>query len=158
MQTFLPYEDFERSAQVLDFRRLGKQRIEAKSIIRINLELTEGNGWRNHPAVLMWKGYEALLAFYGLVISNEWRSRGYVDEQRAVFLRFLEEFGYPIGSSLLSIERPPWLGDEKFHSSHRSALLFKNPEWYSRFNWAEEPKIEYVWPVRKHHELEGSSQ
>jgi hypothetical protein len=35
MQTFLPYEDFTLSAQVLDYRRLGKQRVEALQIYNV---------------------------------------------------------------------------------------------------------------------------
>ena len=33
MQTFLPYPSFEESAKVLDWRRLGKQRVEGMQII-----------------------------------------------------------------------------------------------------------------------------
>ena len=33
MQTFLPYKSFEESAKVLDWRRLGKQRVEGMQII-----------------------------------------------------------------------------------------------------------------------------
>ena len=32
MQTFLPYADFKRSAESLDNKRLGKQRVEAMQI------------------------------------------------------------------------------------------------------------------------------
>ena len=34
MQTFLPHADFDRSAEVLDLRRLGKQRVEVIQIVR----------------------------------------------------------------------------------------------------------------------------
>src|SRR5690606_11138493 len=52
MQTFLPYEDFAATAQVLDQRRLGKQRVEALQVLR---GLTRpGYGWRHRPAVSMW--------------------------------------------------------------------------------------------------------
>ena len=34
MQTFLPYESFAESAKVLDWRRLGKQRVEGMQIIK----------------------------------------------------------------------------------------------------------------------------
>lgn len=37
MQTFLPYSSFEESAKCLDNKRLGKQRVEAKQILEINL-------------------------------------------------------------------------------------------------------------------------
>ena len=33
MQTFLPYPSFDASAKVLDYRRLGKQRVEAYQIL-----------------------------------------------------------------------------------------------------------------------------
>ena len=36
MQTFLPYESFRESAKVLDWRRLGKQRVEGMQIINAN--------------------------------------------------------------------------------------------------------------------------
>ena len=34
MQTFLPFPDFKMSAQVLDYKRLGKQRVEALQILK----------------------------------------------------------------------------------------------------------------------------
>ena len=39
MQIFLPYKSFKKSAEVLDYQRLGKQRVEALQIINI----IEGN-------------------------------------------------------------------------------------------------------------------
>ena len=52
MQTFLPYAGFADTAQVLDKRRLGKQRVEAIQVLRA---LTvPGYGWRHHPAATMW--------------------------------------------------------------------------------------------------------
>lgn len=35
VNTFLPYPSFEESARVLDWRRLGKQRVEAQQILRV---------------------------------------------------------------------------------------------------------------------------
>src|SRR5690606_39383694 len=77
MQTFLPYPDFDASALVLDRRRLGKQRVEALQVLR---GLTvPGYGWRRHPAVRMWTGYEEALVRYGLEICRVWRDRGHQD-------------------------------------------------------------------------------
>ncbi|TMR24154.1 hypothetical protein ETD86_05390 [Nonomuraea turkmeniaca] len=59
MQTFLPYPDFAASAAVLDPLRLDKQRVEALQILRA-LTVSE-YGWRHHPVVKMWAGYEAAL-------------------------------------------------------------------------------------------------
>ena len=35
MQTFLPYPSFEETASILDYRRLGKQRVEGFQILNI---------------------------------------------------------------------------------------------------------------------------
>ncbi|HEY9473227.1 MAG TPA: MSMEG_6728 family protein, partial [Mycobacteriales bacterium] len=64
MQTFLPYPGFTDCAGVLDQRRLGKQRVEALQVLR-GLTVPD-YGWRHHPAVKMWAGYEEALVRYGL--------------------------------------------------------------------------------------------
>ena len=61
MQTFLPYADFVKTAKCLDYRRLGKQRVEAFQILNILEGKTTKAGWKHHPAVLMWEGYENAL-------------------------------------------------------------------------------------------------
>jgi len=75
MQTFLPYPSFIESVAALDYRRLGKQRIENKQIINV----LEGNkvSWQNHPAVKAWEGcIDALKVYHDFTI-KEWTSRGY---------------------------------------------------------------------------------
>ena len=135
MQTFLPYADFERSARALDQRRLGKQRVECIQVVR---GLTvEGYGWRHHPAVKMWRGYEEALSLYFWSMVEEWRRRGY---------RSTIELPRPEGNVLL----PPWLGDERLHASHRSNLLRKEPGWYGNFGWSEQPDLPYWWPRADH--------
>ena len=64
MQTFLPHKSFKKSLKVLDWRRLGKQRVEAHQILNVLLERTDTKGWRNHPITKMWKGYEDALKLY----------------------------------------------------------------------------------------------
>ena len=140
MNTFLPYSDFVKSAQCLDYRRLGKQRVEAWQIY---LALTQDNyGWKNHPIVKMWRGYELALLEYGRIICEEWIIRGYKDTLREKFvirLRFIE--GYKI--------KPYWLGNRKFHSSMRSNLLRKDKKYYSQFNWKEKDNLPYYWIKEK---------
>src|SRR4051812_50096309 len=75
MQTFLPYRDFTRSAQVLDSPRLGKQRVETLQVLRA-LELGE-YGWRDHPVVRMWRGRSPALVVYGLEGVRAWAARGH---------------------------------------------------------------------------------
>jgi hypothetical protein len=138
MQTFLPVADFAETARILDDARLGKQRVEMYQIIRTLDGVTQG--WRNHPAVRMWRGYEPMLIVYGLNICDEWDRRGYADTVRDKLRVHLRESAAPLLA-------PPWLGDAALHASHRSNLLRKDPGFYSRYSWAEPPDLPYVWPV-----------
>jgi len=147
MQTFLPYPDFKKSAKCLDWRRLGKQRVEAYQILRILCGVNEGNGWVNHPAVRMWEGYEWALFDYICEICLEWiEVRGYKD---TIYdkIDLLPIPGDPNLAINLNLPMPPWFGDASFHASHRSNLLRKDPEWYGQFGWTEPNDLAYVWPV-----------
>ena len=132
MQTFLPYSDFRKSMKVLDWRRLGKQRVEAHQILNVLLERTETKGWRNHPITKMWDGYENLLKHYFNICVEEWMERGYNNNMNFE----------PIEGD---IKYPDWLGDELFHSSHRANLLRKDSEYYSQFKWGEDSENPYAW-------------
>lgn len=138
MQTFLPYKEFYVTARCLDRQRLGKQRIEAKQIY--NALDGKSKGWVNHPAVLMWSGHEKALCLYGAMICDEWRQRGYKDQQLEWFL---ERLGFG------PVVFPSWMGNDKFHASHRAALLAKQPDHYKQFEWKEEPVINYWWPTKE---------
>lgn len=144
MQTFLPYADFSRCAGCLHWQHLGKQRSEVLTILRTLHGESKSGAWRNHPAVLMWQDYVEALVDYGCLICDEWVSRGYRDETKPKIQK------YTWGDDTVM---PPWLGDIRLHSSHRAALLYKNPAWYSQFGWAEKPdypeegRLHYYWPV-----------
>ncbi|MGX1122677.1 hypothetical protein RKD37_008040 [Streptomyces ambofaciens] len=43
-------------------------------------------------------------------------------------------------------ELPPWLGDEAFHRSHRSALVRKDPAVYAGLFPGVPDDLPYVWP------------
>lgn len=141
MQTFLPYKSFERSAKCLDNKRLGKQRVEVLQILKALLQPSSrcAKAWGKHPAVRMWKGYESYLFLYGTEICGEWKKRGYRD---SCWKKMLKLFKRNLRRFLV----PPWLGDRKLHSSHKSALLNKNYNWYKRFKWKVKPEINYYWP------------
>jgi hypothetical protein len=142
MQTFLPYEDFAESAKVLDRLRLGKQRVETYQILKTLLTETKSNAWKNHPAVKMWKGYECCLYEYQMAICYEWCSRGYKDTCLSKSNDLIRK-AYP----QFRKARPEWLGNKKLHASHRSNLLRKKPEHYSKFGWSEPDDLDYIWPV-----------
>jgi hypothetical protein len=155
MQTFVPYPDMQKSAEVLDDKRLGKQRVEALQIIRA---LTyETYGWKHHPAVLMWQGYEEALGAYARAICNEWTKRGYADTCAATITTDLTNAGVRTPSrserQLTKARKlPPWWGDEAVHASHRRALLRKDPDHYGPHfpdDDPTQPDDDYVWPVRK---------
>ena len=40
---------------------------------------------------------------------------------------------------------PDWLGNERFHSSHRANLLRKDSEYYSKQGWSEDSTNPYAW-------------
>lgn len=150
VQTFLPYPDFRATAVVLDVRRLGKQRVETLQVLRA---LTvPGHGWRNHPAVRMWTGYEEALTRYGLVICERWVRGGRRDTVAGTLRTDLAGATGRVvvrAQGLLAAEGelPPWLGDEAFHRSHRSALVRKDPEHYRRAFPDVPPDLPYVWPA-----------
>lgn len=62
MQTFLPYVNFAESAKCLDYRRLGKQRVEAKQILDVLNGKT--TAWQNHPCVKALKYYLKIIKQY----------------------------------------------------------------------------------------------
>jgi hypothetical protein len=131
MQTFLPYPDFQKSVQTLDWRRLGKQRVEAMQILNVLLG-SRKNGWRNHPIVKMWTGYEDALCLYMNHCIEEWVGRGYKNTMQFV-------------ATPVEIEYPKWFGDKEFHASHRSNLLRKDYKYYSQFGWKEPTNLPYKW-------------
>src|SRR3954462_11643166 len=114
MQTFLPYPEFARSAAVLDTSRLGKQRVETLQILRA-LTLPE-YGWRNHPAVQMWRGRIPALVNYGLAAVQDWRSRGFPDSTADHIAEFAADTAHLDQWELAERELMPWwLGDQRLH-------------------------------------------
>jgi len=132
MQTFLPYPDFKKSLDCLDFRRLGKQRVEAKQIINA-LTLPE-YGWKRHPATLMWKNNIEALKLYHNIAIETWVERGYKNN-----MTMFETIDNP--------KMPWWFGLNKFHASHRSNLLRKDYKFYSKYKWTEAHDLQYFWPL-----------
>jgi len=135
MQTFVISGDptYEESAEVLDLTRLGNQAYrEGRTLIN--------GGWPNHPASKMWRGYEHALARYCLACLRELWRRGRKYPEHIKFFLYKT-------AVLQNTGNPPWLGDERVHASHRSNLMRKNYEHYSRFGWTETTDMPYYWPV-----------
>ena len=132
VNTFLPYPDFVKSAKALDYRRLGKQRVEAWQILQALRGQTKG--WVNHPATKLWRGHERSLCEYGIAICDEWIKRGYKDSMRERFIA--------VHSELPDTGLPIWFGDELFHTSHQSNLKRKDENYY-QFNVSI--SLPYIW-------------
>ena len=131
MQTFLPFADFKKTAMVLDYRRLGNQRNETTILLRA-IQNPLGP-WGHHPAARMWRGYHSALLAYRDAIVVEWLNRGYKNT--------IPVMNEPV------IAYPPWLGQESLHAAHRAVLLHKNPVYYGKFGWLEQPMTSVLWPV-----------
>ncbi|MFD9469898.1 MSMEG_6728 family protein [Streptomyces goshikiensis] len=157
MQTFLPFPSFHASAAVLDVRRLGKQRVEAVQVLR-GLVLP-GYGWRRHPAVRMWAGYEEALVRYGLEICGVWTDEGRPDTCAVTLTRDFgasRSGGTPRTQEQLSADGdlPPWLGAPDLHRSHQSALVRKDPAFYRERFPGVPDDLPYVWP-RSDRDMDG---
>ena len=135
VNTFLPWPDMQKSAEALDNKRLGKQRVEALQILRANLGLTRG--WRNHPAAVMWRGHQGYLFVYIGAMCTEWKKRGFVDNIEEQLRELCKEY------SLQGWDPPWWWDNNEFHKSHRSNLKRKDPVWY-RFRVRD--NLPYKWP------------
>lgn len=133
MMTFLPFDDFEKSAKVLDYKRLGKQRVEALQIF--NVLTNKSKGFVNHPAIKMWFGYIDALSEYHNIMITEWINRGY--KNNMLYIQHQNK-----------IEYPWWLGNENFHRAMRSRLIEKMPTFYeSKFPGDKGfNNNKYLWP------------
>ena len=159
MQTFLPYGDFVESVAILDTKRLGKQRVETLQIFAVLVRLRwrrpenvieeyEPKGWKNHPAVLGWKGYEAGLLDYQRATCAEWTGRGFADTCLYSTNGLFVASGLPSDTG-----RPPWTDDPAVHRSHQSNLIRKDPDFYGPLFPGVPGDLEYVWPAMS--ELSG---
>lgn len=136
MQTFLPYENFKKSAEVLDKKRCWKQVVEAKQIINCLCE--KETKWKNHPAVKMWIGYEELLKHYYNIFLQHCINVHKINTKQSFY-----------NVDLNTINKPFWIGNEDFHRAMRSRLIVKDREFYlhkfSNDDGFNDGK--YFWPV-----------
>ena len=114
MQLFIPYADLGAIAKCLDRRRLNKQIIECKQIERA---INGAKAWRNHPVVLMYKGYIDWLLRYRAVLEK-------------VQNGLLNECDFNVHEA---VSMPPFIGYEPLHKVHRARLYAKDPIHYSQF-------------------------
>lgn len=118
VNTFIIADTAEECAKLLDFKRLGKQRVEAHQIINI-LEGKSTGGWTSHPIVKMWKNDLNLLKHYHNCCVNEWMKRGYKNNMN--LYEDIDEISYPW-----------WFTWKSLQISHICSLLRKDEEYYKK--------------------------
>jgi hypothetical protein len=133
MQTFLPYKDFQKSAEALDNKRLNKQVLECYQILRVLSNPDPKAGWRNHPAVKMWRGHEKSLWSYAMTMLFEASRRGIKTDTNEKNLRNV----WRLESSYWGDGLPEWFSNDiimrKVVTTHKANLYRKDPEFYSKF-------------------------
>lgn len=129
MQTFLPYPDFEKSAAVLDSRRLGSQIMEVNTLLGA-LHETNNGGYRNHVVTRMWAGHELALCGFGFACHEEWERRY---KRRKDLVKLEEHMELASSGDLENMEKPAWFGRPEVHVAYQRLLLFKNYEHYSQY-------------------------
>jgi hypothetical protein len=158
VNTFVTDNDPVQCAKNLDYRRLGKQRVEAFQLLNVLLQRTETKGWSSHPALLMWKGYENGLKYYLNCMIDEWINRGYnntmahevYDDDTALS----DTGGAAEDEKSIVILMPWWFNCYQLQLSHKCSLLRKDHNYYSQvFHLTKEEKDNYflegyIWPSK----------
>lgn len=156
MQTFLPYDDFQASLSCLDYRRLGKQRVECYQMLKTYIPSDTKKGWRNHPVTKMWSATPRALAYYGLLACDTWIAKGYKDTTKPKIMALINEIAGPVDQETLERDYldslnnggsflPIWFGNKPYHDSHKSNLLRKDPVFYGQYGWDVPADLPYVY-------------
>ena len=133
MQTFLPSSNFTNCAKLLDNKRLNKQILEGYQILNVNSGMSPTGGWRNHPAVLMWKNHEGSLLNYINEMIKEAKLRGInTDGNQKNIVALVNKVG-----KNWNYEAPTWMFDDvklmRVITTHRVNLFNKDPLYYIDF-------------------------
>jgi hypothetical protein len=133
MQTFLPYKDFTKCAEALDSKRLNKQILECYQILNVLSSDDPRAGWRNHPAVKMWRGSEKILWSYAMTMLFEAHKRGIKTDNNEKNLRT----AWRNNADNWGSDEPAWYKDDlamqRLTTTHKANLYKKDPIYYFDF-------------------------
>ena len=137
MQTFLPSRNFVTVARMLDSKRLNKQILEGYQILNVLSGMSPTGGWRNHPAVKMWRGHEGMLHTYIQAMITEAKLRGIKTDKNEENIRNLfNKVGDSWGDTM-----PDWYFDQnkimRIVTTHKANLFDKDPMYYAHFGYAK---------------------
>jgi len=143
MQTWLVANTFEKSATLLDRRRLGAQLYESVHILaslrhKNHLLINPKRDVSNHPASKLWVGYERELGAYIYAHLSEWCNRGYKSDINTKNYRVITE-----GLERGMYNIPSWITSEVI-VTHRNVLYRKNPTFYPK-KWCGDRGMRYDW-------------
>jgi hypothetical protein len=157
MQTFLPYKSFVNTARTLDNKRLNKQILECYQILKVMHNNDPHAGWRNHPAVKMWRGHAKSLWNYTMCMVDEAVIRGIkTDGNMRNLLALRDEVRHTWTSG-----DPAWMDNKaimaRVTTTHKANLYRKDPLQYFDFEEAvssknNEPccdRCNYYWVTHK---------
>ena len=150
---------------LLDNKRLGKQRLEAKAIIDIleyydeNDEMPANTAWTNHPATMMWVGHTNALKVYFNYVLHFWEKRGFKNnyEYYDIEREDVEIIKCIFEDNVATFEKkankdtfPIWFCFPPFYLAQRAALIMKDRDYYEEKLRTPELKPYflkgYLWP------------
>ena len=114
MNTFIPLTNFNDIAELLDDRRLNRQRSDLTALLK---ELAKEPDEDDHPLVKMWRGHERFLIRYGSAICFEFQARGNNGQTLEKILEYRNVFGDETDCE------PEWWGRDDVHDLHKSYLV-----------------------------------
>lgn len=117
MQIFLPYKDIIKVAECLDKRRLHKQIIECKQIIKAITG--ESEAWKNHPIVKMYSNNLDFVKAYLNFLQIYWN-----DEYEIGELDYLNNKAKKLIPNFIN---------EEYLNTMKGRLYVKNPVFYVQF-------------------------
>lgn len=141
MQIFLPYTDIINVAKCLDKRRLHKQIVECKQIIKAITG--ESEAWKNHPIVKMYKNNLEFVKVYLKVLEDYWELKQknedvdnnlgiYSSNERAKFLlpNFINNEYLATMKGRLYVKDPVHYADfAHYESFGHQNMYFVDGEW-----------------------------
>lgn len=175
VNTFLPHPHIKKSLKSLDYKRLGKQRVEAMQILKMILYVSEQSRILGLPfaSFLDAKSPEKARFIFDRMqayretcslLRKEGHKVGFSTHPAAVMWVGYEEYlkkyintsiklwikkGYKNTMATYSVSpdpvKPWWWGHSLFHDSHKASLQFKHPDHYSQY-FSEYTFTDYVWP------------
>jgi len=181
MQTFLPYSDFYKSISILDNKRLGKQRVEAKQILNIIKNKKNRYEYKCNKCGAIYREKKSYCISVKLndiinvelskICGGKIKKLGYINHPIVKMWYNYEnalKLYYNICLSVWMsrgfknnmeyeninghVDFPLWIHSLVFTDSHKSNLVRKDPKYYRQFFPDIRDDLPYVWIMRGQNE------